>query len=238
MRNGLLHDVADAVVEELEQSEEVLGELDAERGEAVADLRRGGGGHRARDEPVGLQRAQGLGQHLLAHPSDAPPQRAEPQLPGAQRHEYEHGPLARDVVEHRPAWAVAVEHVTPQGDDLRAHLHHRPLPKGTYLPIVSAEVSVERMITVTGVTGKLGGIVLDDLRSRVPADQIVAVARTPEKVDAGVEVRRGDYDDPASLRAAFAGADVRLLVPSPDGTPGVRPRQHGHASTAAAEAGV
>ena len=44
------------------------------------------------------------------------------------------------------------------------------------------------MITVTGVTGKLGGIVLDDLRSRVPADQIVAVARTPEKVDAG---RRG-----------------------------------------------
>jgi len=48
---------------------------------------------------------------------------------------------------------------------------------------------VERMITVTGVTGKLGGIVLDDLRSRVPADQIVAVARTPEKVDAGVEVR-------------------------------------------------
>ena len=94
------------------------------------------------------------------------------------------------------------------------------------------------MITVTGVTGKLGGIVLDDLRSRVPADQIVAVARTPEKVDAGVEVRRGDYDDPASLRAAFAGADVLLLVSSPDVTPGVRPRQHGNAITAAVEAGV
>ena len=97
---------------------------------------------------------------------------------------------------------------------------------------------MERMITVTGVTGKLGRIVLDDLRSRVPADQIVAVARTPEKVDAGVEVRRGDYDDPASLRTAFAGADVLLLVSSPDVTPGVRPRQHGNAITAAAEAGV
>ena len=97
---------------------------------------------------------------------------------------------------------------------------------------------MERMITVTGVTGKLGRIVLDDLRSRVPADQIVAVARTPEKVDAGVEVRRGDYDDPASLRAAFAGADVLLLVSSPDVTPGVRPRQHGNAITAAVEAGV
>ena len=61
------------------------------------------------------------------------------------------------------------------------------------------------MITVTGATGKLGRVVLDDLRSRVPADQIVAVARTPEKVE-GVAARRGDYDDPASLRAAFAGS--------------------------------
>jgi NAD(P)H dehydrogenase (quinone) len=94
------------------------------------------------------------------------------------------------------------------------------------------------MITVTGVTGKLGRVVLDDLRSRVPADQLVAVARTPDKVAPGVEVRQGDYDDPASLRAAFAGADVLLLVSSPDVTPGVRPRQHGNAITAAVEAGV
>ncbi len=95
------------------------------------------------------------------------------------------------------------------------------------------------MITVTGVTGRLGRIVLDDLRSRVPADQLAAVARTPEHAaDAGVEVRRGDYDDPASLRAAFAGTDVLLLVSSPDVTPGVRPRQHGNAITAAVEAGV
>jgi NAD(P)H dehydrogenase (quinone) len=93
------------------------------------------------------------------------------------------------------------------------------------------------MITVTGVTGKLGGIVLDDLRARVPADQLVAVARRPEEVS-GVAARHGDYDDPASLRAAFAGADVLLLVSSPDVTPGVRPRQHGNAITAAAEAGV
>ena len=98
------------------------------------------------------------------------------------------------MVKHRPARAVAVEHVTP-------HRH--------------------------------------DLRRRVPADQLVAVARTPEKAaDLGVEVRRGDYDDPASLRAAFAGTDVLLLVSSPDVTPGVRPRHHGNAITAAAEAGV
>jgi NAD(P)H dehydrogenase (quinone) len=98
---------------------------------------------------------------------------------------------------------------------------------------------VSTMITVTGVTGKLGRIALDDLRSRVPADQLVAVARTPEKAaDLGVEVRRGDYDDPASLRSAFAGADVLLLVSASDVTPGVRPRQHGNAITAAVAAGV
>jgi NAD(P)H dehydrogenase (quinone) len=95
------------------------------------------------------------------------------------------------------------------------------------------------MITITGATGKLGRVVLDDLRSRVPADQLVAVARTPEKAaDLDVEVRQGDYDDPASLRAAFADTDVLLLVSSPDVRPGARPRQHGNAITAAVEAGV
>jgi NAD(P)H dehydrogenase (quinone) len=98
------------------------------------------------------------------------------------------------------------------------------------------------MITVTGVTGKLGRIVIEDLLTRVPASELVAVARTPEKAAdlaaRGVEVRAGDYDDQASLEAAFAGADVLLLVSSPDVTPGVRPRQHGTAIDAAKAAGV
>lgn len=95
------------------------------------------------------------------------------------------------------------------------------------------------MIAVTGVTGKLGRVVLDDLLTRVPATELVAVARDPEKAAGlGVEVRRGDYDDPASLRAAFEGVDVLLLVSSPDVTPGVRPRQHGNAIDAAKAAGV
>jgi NAD(P)H dehydrogenase (quinone) len=98
------------------------------------------------------------------------------------------------------------------------------------------------MITVTGVTGKLGRVVVEDLLTRVPAGDVAAVVRTPEKAaelaERGVDVRRGDYDDPASLRAAFKGADVLLLVSSPDTTPGVRPRQHGNAIDAAVEAGV
>ena len=111
-----------------------------------------------------------------------------------------------------------------------------------YLPIVSGEASVNIMITVTGVTGKLGRIVVEDLLTRLPASEVVAVVRTPDKAadlaERGVDVRRGDYDDPAALRAAFIGSDVLLLVSSPDVTPGVRPRQHGNAIIAAVEAGV
>lgn len=98
------------------------------------------------------------------------------------------------------------------------------------------------MIAVTGVTGNLGRVVVDDLLTRIPAAELVAVARDPRKAadlaDRGVDVRAGDYDDPASLRIAFAGADVLLLVSSPDVTPGVRPRQHGNAIDAARAAGV
>jgi NAD(P)H dehydrogenase (quinone) len=98
------------------------------------------------------------------------------------------------------------------------------------------------MITVTGVTGKLGRIVIEDLLTRVPASELVAVARTPEKAAdlaaRGVEVRAGDYDDRASLDAAFAGADVLLFVSGSDVTPGVRVRQHGNVVDAAKAAGV
>ncbi len=98
------------------------------------------------------------------------------------------------------------------------------------------------MITVTGVTGKLGRIVIEDLLTRIPASELVAVARTPEKAAdlaaRGVEVRHGDYDDPASLQAAFAGTDVLLFVSGSDVTPGVRVRQHGTVVDAAKAAGV
>lgn len=99
------------------------------------------------------------------------------------------------------------------------------------------------MIGITGVTGNLGRVAIEDLLTRVPASEVVAVARTPEKAAdlaaRGVDVRAGDYDDPASLRAAFAGVDVLLLVSSPDiVNPGARPRHHGNAIDAAMAAGV
>ncbi len=98
------------------------------------------------------------------------------------------------------------------------------------------------MITVTGATGRLGRVVVEDLLTRVPADGLTVAAHTPAKAtdlaERGVRVVAGDYDDPDSLRAAFAGTDVLLLVSSPDTTSGTRPRQHGTAIDAAKAAGV
>ena len=91
---------------------------------------------------------------------------------------------------------------------------------------------------VTGVTGYLGRLVVAELLARgVPATDIVALARTPEKAaDLGVPVRRADYSDPSTLAGALAGVDVLLLV---SGTElGQRVAQHTNVIKAAEVAGV
>jgi NAD(P)H dehydrogenase (quinone) len=76
------------------------------------------------------------------------------------------------------------------------------------------------MIVITGATGALNGATVDHLLERLPASEIaVAVrdtARARSFAERGVEVRHGDYADPASLPAAFAQADQLLLVSSND----------------------
>ncbi len=51
------------------------------------------------------------------------------------------------------------------------------------------------------------------------------------------EVRRADYDDPASLRGAFAGLDTLVFISS-DGVVETMCRHHEHVVAAAIEAGV
>ncbi|GAA1696848.1 SDR family oxidoreductase [Fodinicola feengrottensis] len=93
------------------------------------------------------------------------------------------------------------------------------------------------MIVVTGATGQLGRLVIEGLRAKVPADQIVAAVRTPEKAaDLGVQVREADYGKPATLAAAFAGADQVLLISSSE--VGQRIPQHTAVVEAAQQAGV
>jgi NAD(P)H dehydrogenase (quinone) len=70
---------------------------------------------------------------------------------------------------------------------------------------------------ITGATGNLGRLVVEDLLGRgVEPSQIVAVGRSVERIAdlaaRGVIVRPADYGDPASLDAAFAGAERVLLV--------------------------
>ncbi|WP_410609791.1 SDR family oxidoreductase [Amycolatopsis sp. lyj-109] len=96
------------------------------------------------------------------------------------------------------------------------------------------------MIVVTGATGHLGKLVVEGLLEKLPADQIVAAVRTPEKAadlaERGVEVRRADYADPDSLVTAFKGADKVLLVSSSE--VGQRAAQHQAVVEAAEQAGV
>lgn len=74
------------------------------------------------------------------------------------------------------------------------------------------------MIIVTGATGQLGRGIVESLVRRVPAAQVGASCREPssaaELTALGVRVRRGDFDDPASLDEAFEGATQVLIVSS------------------------
>ena len=91
---------------------------------------------------------------------------------------------------------------------------------------------------ITGTTGHLGRLVVRELLARgVPATDVVALARTPEKAtDLGVPVRRADYSDPATLSEALAGVDVLLLVSGNE--VGQRVAQHTNVVKAAEAAGV
>ncbi|TMR39453.1 NmrA family transcriptional regulator [Nonomuraea zeae] len=88
---------------------------------------------------------------------------------------------------------------------------------------------------MSAASGALGRLVISRLRTRA---EVVAVVRDPARAPEGVAVRRGDYDDPASLRAAFDGVDRLLLIASPELDTARRIKQHLAAVSAAEEAGV
>ena len=98
-------------------------------------------------------------------------------------------------------------------------------------------------LLVTGATGQLGGLVIDALHKTRPAGEIAGLVReggasskSGELAARGVETRRGDYEDPASLRSAFTGIE-RLLFISSSAMEG-RVAQHRNVVDAAREAGV
>lgn len=100
-------------------------------------------------------------------------------------------------------------------------------------------------ILITGAAGQLGQRVIHHLleTEKVPAANIIAATRDPAKLAElaakGVVARRADFDDAASLEAAFKGVD-RLLIISTDAlaVPGQRLKQHKAAVDAAVKTGV
>ncbi|WP_426491713.1 SDR family oxidoreductase [Hymenobacter sp. 102] len=92
-------------------------------------------------------------------------------------------------------------------------------------------------IAVTGATGQLGRLVVEKLKTRIPAHEVVALVRNPAKAaDLGVEVREADYGQPATLSTALAGVDKLLLISSSE--VGKRAEQHHNVIEAARQAGV
>ncbi|MFG2752035.1 SDR family oxidoreductase [Streptomyces xanthophaeus] len=95
-------------------------------------------------------------------------------------------------------------------------------------------------IVVTGATGSLGRLVIEELLERVPAERIAVVVRDKEKAAdlaaRGIDVRVADYDEPAALAGAF-GADDRVLLISGSEV-GRRVPQHTAVIDAAKAAGV
>jgi len=96
------------------------------------------------------------------------------------------------------------------------------------------------MIAITGATGQLGRLVIQTLLKSVPASEIVAAVRNPQKANdlaaLGIQVRHADYDRADTLLKAFQGADKLLLISASE--IGRRLPQHRAVIDAAKKAGV
>lgn len=97
------------------------------------------------------------------------------------------------------------------------------------------------MIGITGATGPFARHAIDGLMERgVPAGDIIALARTPEKAqvlaERGIQVRKADYDQPETLGPALEGVETLLFVSGSE--VGKRAPQHRNVVDAAVAAGV
>ena len=90
-------------------------------------------------------------------------------------------------------------------------------------------------IGITGATGQLGSLVLEQVKQRTDASNVVALVRSPEKVE-GIEARPFDYSKPENLAEALQGIDTLLLISGNE--LGKRASQHENVIVAAKKAGV
>ena len=99
-------------------------------------------------------------------------------------------------------------------------------------------------IIVSGASGQLGSLVIEELLARkVAPENLILVSRTPNTdhlqayAARGASVRFGDFNEPESLEDAYRGG-TRMLLISINGGGGDRPELHKAAIDAAMRAGV
>lgn len=92
-------------------------------------------------------------------------------------------------------------------------------------------------IGITGATGQLGKLVVEQLKGKVGKENVVALVRNPEKAkDLGVETRPFDYNKPEGLNESLKRIDRLLLISANE--IGQRARQHQNVINAAKSAGI
>jgi len=95
-------------------------------------------------------------------------------------------------------------------------------------------------LIITGASGHFGRATASALLQRVPARELILVTRNPARLAdfaaRGAQVRRGDFDDLASLESAFVGGERMLLISALK--VGSRIPQHTNAIDAAVKCGV
>lgn len=96
------------------------------------------------------------------------------------------------------------------------------------------------MILVTGATGELGKLVIDNLLTHIPANEISAFVRDSNKatnlIQKGIALKVGDYNETATLENAMRDIDKLVLISSNDIFN--RLSQHKNAIDAAKKSGV
>lgn len=110
------------------------------------------------------------------------------------------------------------------------HKYRKPIPEET--------TNIQKMkIGVTGATGQLGMLVVEQLKRKVGKDNVVALVRNIEKAKAlDVETRLFDYNNTEKMDKQLDGIDRLLLISANE--IGKRAQQHKNVITAAKNAGV
>lgn len=93
-------------------------------------------------------------------------------------------------------------------------------------------------IAITAASGHLGAAIVKATVALLDRQNVIGLARTPEKAaNLGIEIRAGDYDDKSVLEKSLESVDTLLLVSGMD-DPEKRIGQHRNVIQAARNSGV